>query len=224
MAVVEKHRDELSALVHKVVDKALSYKEPLTEDKITDVPELDFTNQGNAVLISEWHALALTNGKYRAQNHEDEVTPAGVNVGRFGFIWDTTDIVDNLARWVMDGPSSKQLWLFDSAEAEAFLKRVSKVKYVMVVRVFKIAQPEFSKDSSSSYKGGYIVGEVRIFDVDGKDHGGVRFAAESSKEIEYKSDHTGTALEDNLYGIAGLEISDALKKQVGKLEKAPSSF
>ncbi len=224
----ESHRADLTARVSKILDAAVKPRPPLTADKVDDVAQLDTDWQlssgrgGNAVVVTEWTAKAIRDGHYfDEKDDERQVTPGGVKVGKFFDNKATTDF-EHLMWWSVYSPSREIAPPFVPADgAAAAVDKLLAFRYVVLVRVFELVPGKLTADKK--FTPGHVVGEARILDVDGNDHGGVRFAGDSTTP-EIKVQSAGD-VEDELMKlltfVALEQIKGKLEKQVGKLNLKP---
>ncbi len=213
IAELDKARPEITALVDVVTKKALGYTTPLAADKVDGVKMLDVGMNGNALEITEWEMKALVDNADRT--HPDNyVTPSGIKVGAFwpagGAYW-----FEDTWKWLHDPSAVAPAW--DTDSAEQFLHRVRSLDYVMVVRVFDFKFPKLN-ESRTAFEGGSVSGEVRIFDVRGKDHGGVRFEVESLSKVKVEPGRNeDSALLEDMSTSARTAVYDSLGKQIEKV-------
>ena len=94
------------------------------------------------------------------------------------------------------------------SSVQAAIARLAKIRYVVVVRTLTYQAPVVA---DHSFTPGHLPGEARVIGVDGTDHGGVRFAADNSNTVDYRTEvdqRTGTTHDSDKYRAPEANLLD----------------
>lgn len=224
MKMVEEKQAEMAKFLEPVRAKVLGNDLPmLTTDGITGLkgPLLTWLRpNGNAVVLSEEKIRQMKkDGDDPSTFHEK--THDGTSMDKFE-LFGTIDF-GALTDWVV-GKTFANFHPVDMKsheQAETLLDHYFGLQYVIVVRIFTYVAPVITSSDSTTdtakFTAGKIVGEARVLDLKGGDHGGFRFVVGNSENI------TATSGDENEAFAADLE--DNLRKQfdAGLQQVAPKS-